>query len=387
MITAVDHDRPWGNSKQHHLPMEANLNRCIKSIRQTFNDPEYALSALRSDQTNGTSPDQSAPDEPDTQVDQSQAQRSVMALSDTGVDESHELGVEEDVGSKSEVIHLYSKQTSRHGTPYFTTILPPDVRLRREVGGDQERTKKHVKTFAIIHRHVAHEGQTRGHSIEIQKKRLKDYLSVIFKDYPDIDLAAPKLEFSPGFEPFVHQWDRLAAIQTGEDDEEGRKLLKILMDTLSKELEDSFHAYHEFQKTGYISYDNILLAYKPGGIIVRSKQGILSAGLLKQYKKENYVWIPEKDRYLSLKVDVLVWDGEMCGYREEKWKIQPFEGLQRMVDTEFFPLDSHEQREQIKDHLIERDKIFESLCGCYMQNFQGHVASSESWFDGNIYAS
>lgn len=177
------------------------------------------------------------------------------------------------------------------------------------------------------------------------------------------------------------------AIQTSEDDEKGRKLLKILTDTLSKELENSFHAYHDFQKTDYISYNNILLAYKPGGIVVGSKQGILSAGLLKQHKKKISGWPHYKDRYLSLKVDVLDWDGEMCGYRKEEWRIQAFDGLQRMVDTELFPLESHEQCEQIKDHLIARGKIFEALRGCYLQNSQGHVASSDTWLDRNIYAS
>lgn len=101
-------------------------NPCEKPSTTLF--MHYIL-ALRLDQTNGTSSDQPAPDEPDTRVEQSQAQESVMTLSESGVDERHELGVEEDVGSKSEVIHFYSKQKSRYYTPRFTTVLPPDVRL------------------------------------------------------------------------------------------------------------------------------------------------------------------------------------------------------------------------------------------------------------------
>lgn len=92
-------------------------NPCEKPSTTLF--MHYVL-ALRLDQTNGTSSDQPAPDEPDTRVEQSQAQESVMTLSESGVDERHELGVEEDVGSKSEVIHFTRSRnpdTTHHVSP------------------------------------------------------------------------------------------------------------------------------------------------------------------------------------------------------------------------------------------------------------------------------
>lgn len=288
--------------------------------------------------------------------------------------ETRDLGFEEVVGWRPEVLHLYSTKESDGDTLIFTAAEPPDITSKRKRANDGAKTTDRTRTFGIIHRHRVERDRTRAHSIEIQHQKLKNLLSEIFEGYLDLDPRAPILKFSPGFEPFVHRWGLLLAADRAEKDEDGRAVLQALIRTLSQELQSSFRVYHEFETTGYIEFANILLAYKPGDIIVRSKDGILCAGTLKKASK---VKLPgSMIESLELKVAVLDWDGDRRGYRQETWIVSLFEGIKRVSDLCAFPLDTHSECEKIRVYLTKRGEVFDSLCGRHLRTFQGHVRES-----------
>lgn len=290
------------------------------------------------------------------------------------MDETRDPGLGEVVGWRPEVLHLYATEESDGGTLNFTAAEPPEIISKRQLAKDGAKTRDRIRTFGIIHKHRIEKNRTRAHSIEIQHQKLKDHLATIFEGYLDLDPKAPLLRFSPGFEPFVHRWDRLIAAERAEKDENGKALLQALIKTLSQELQSSFRTHHEFETTGYIDFANILLAYKPGDIIVRSRDGILCAANLKKASK---VKLPgSKAECLELKVAVLDWDGERRGYRQETWAVSLFEGIRRVIDLDSFPLSAHSECEKIRLHLTKRGEAFDSLCGRHLRTFRGHVRGS-----------
>ncbi|KAK7699784.1 hypothetical protein SLS64_011396 [Diaporthe eres] len=366
---------------------DVTLTERVKTLRNTINDVAYVTSALRSEQGNGITIYQLEMPNNETQVYHfPTGETTIQTQSDTGtekydeertesdMDGSEVLKVEEEVGWRTEVLNLYSTKESDEDVLVFTTAVPPEVRFKQELASRGEKTADRIRTFGIVHKITVENGRTRAHSIEVQHQRLKEILSVIFEGYLDLDPEAPLLEFYPGYEPFIHRWDRLLAAEKAEKDSGGKRALKALTGLLSQELENSFRVYQDFETTGYIDYDHVLLAYKPDDIIIRPKNGILSAGkLIKASKVKKF-----RGEVLWLQVFVLDWDGETRGYREKTWEISNFEGIRRVSDFDFFPLHTHSESEQIKTHLIKRGEIFDSLCGRQMRTFRGR-AKEDAW--------
>ncbi|RYC56105.1 hypothetical protein CHU98_g10104 [Xylaria longipes] len=56
-----------------------------------------------------------------------------------------------------------------------------------------------------------------------------------------------------------------------------------------------------------------------------------------------------------------------------KWTIAHFQGLQKISELAVFPLEAHEAREMIQTQLVERGKMFASMCGRHMKTFEGRV--------------
>lgn len=373
------------------------LTERVKTLRNTINDVAYVTSAIRSEQGNGITTYQPKMPNNETQMHQFPTEEtSITTKSDNGTVENDEertesdmgeneiLKVEEEVGWRTEVLNLYSTNESDEGVLVFTTAVPPEVRFKQELASRGEKTAERIRTFGIVHKLTVENGRTRAHSIEVQHQSLKEILSVIFEGYLDLDPRAPLLEFYPGFEPFIHRWDRLLAAEKAEEESDGEKALKALTGLLSQELESSFRVYQDFKTTGYIDFAHVLLAYKPDDIIIRSKKGTLSAGKLRKASKVKKLGV----EVLRLQVFVLDWDGERRGYRKKTWEISNFEGIRRVSDFDFFPLHTHSESEQIKTHLIKRGEIFDSLCGRQMRTFRGRVKEEDdSWSGKTIYVS
>ncbi|KAL2276034.1 hypothetical protein FJTKL_01428 [Diaporthe vaccinii] len=345
--------------------VDVTLTERVKTLRSTINDVAYVTSALRSDQGNEITTHQPTMPYNETQVHHYPIEGSTITTqSDTGPVKNDEDRTESD--TDDEVLEVEE-----------------EVKFKQELASRGEKTADPTRTFGIVHKHIVEKERARAHSIEVQHQTLKEILSVIFEGYLYLDPRAPLLEFYPGFEPFVHRWDRLLAAERAEKEGNLKTLLKAFTELLSQELENSFRAFQDFKATGYIEFAHVLLAYKPGDIIMRSKGGILSAGKLRKAIK-----VKTSSEFLMLKVAVLDWDGESRGYRKKTWRIPNFEGIQRVSDFDFFPLHTHSESDKIKAHLIKRGDIFDSLCGRHMRTFQGHVKDRDGRrSDDTIYVS
>ncbi|KAI0532203.1 P-loop containing nucleoside triphosphate hydrolase protein [Xylaria digitata] len=307
--------------------------------------------------------------------------------SGTRVHESRKLEEKEKIGSRPEVLHLFAKKDSEGGKLSFSSLAPAQVRLYQK--DNAEMTKDRNETFAIVVRHTFHGLTVDTNSIIIHNEWLKGTLSIILAGYPDLQLDAPSLSFSPPFAAFIHRWDQLLAREENEKDHEGKELLKTLREILSTELQDSFQALRDFRTTGYINFHHLQLAFDPSDIVIRSKGGILSAGILeKTWKVTN----PFRS-YVGLEIEVVDWDRNVQGLRGIRCYINAFEGLKKITELTAFPLKVHERQEKIQTELLERGKIFFSIRGRHMKFFQGRVKreKDQEWrkskVDNTIYLS
>ncbi|KAI1274556.1 P-loop containing nucleoside triphosphate hydrolase protein [Xylaria sp. FL0933] len=393
-----------------------DLLESVETIRQIMNDPIYASRAFRPESGSLNKHDTVAYEHEDSDYQdrkikkQTNRRRSEIpkqyrtsdstsssALpssrsSSSSRSQSCEPQEKEELGSKAEVLHLYAIQKSDDGDLHFSSVVPAQVKLREREYGDSNNGR--LATYAIVFNHTYSGRTVTGHSIEIKNKWLRQSLSKIFESYPSIHLDAPSLQFMHPFEPFVHCWDQLLAEEENEKDDRGKELLKVLRETLFTELQDSFQALRDFQATGYINYDHLLLAFKPGDIIIRSKRGVLSAGILNRASK----FETRMNRYVSLETNIVDWDGVIQGFRTVHWTIGSFEGLRQITEFMIYPLEAHKEKKRIQTQLVERGKIFDSVCGQHMKTFNGRVkrdreqdrARSErrrSEADGTIYLS
>ncbi|EEU42608.1 uncharacterized protein NECHADRAFT_47710 [Fusarium vanettenii 77-13-4] len=266
------------------------------------------------------------------------------------------------------------------GEAIYSTKVPTAIRVQqklgRAVGGRDE-----ARDFAIIHYHNA---TLQTDSIVVQSPELKRCLADILSGCVNIDAAAPTIELRPPFMGLIQRWDRLLLAEKTAANEKSKELLQLLRETLEMELHSSLQSIQEFRKTGYTTFPNILMAFMPGEIVLRSKDGVLSAGILRHASIEKEFM---GGLVCIFRVQMLDWNGKGFGYREKIWKIENFQGFRKATELNVFPLGTHPDQEKIKQRLIDRGRAFEGLCGQHVKNYNGLVHLESGWERKTIFIS
>lgn len=276
-------------------------------------------------------------------------------------------------GGKAAIKHLYdTREKNVAGETIYSTKVPiasgVQHRLHGALGGKDE-----ARDFAILHYHNA---TLQTEFVAVQSPELKNCLADILSGCVDIDAAAPTVELRPPFMGLVQRWDRLLLAEKTADNEKSTRHLQLLRETLEADLNSSFQVFQEFRKTGYTTFPNILMAFVPGEIVLRSKDDVLSAGILLHASIEKEFM---GGLVCVLRVRVLDWNGKRFGYREKIWKIESFQGFRKATDLDVFPLEAHPDQEKIKQRLTDRGRAFEGLCGQHVKNYNGLVHLESGW--------
>ncbi|KAI3572061.1 P-loop containing nucleoside triphosphate hydrolase protein [Fusarium oxysporum f. sp. albedinis] len=284
--------------------------------------------------------------------------------------QSNEANEEEDrpqdseIGWIAEIRHLYAtKDSSDSGKTLYTSKVPIARGIGQRLAEGQSNDE--ARTFAILH---YHDESLQTSSIDIQSPELKKGLTHVLLDYPDVYTDAPVLSFSPPFLPFLHSWDRFLQAEKASS-EENKKLFDILRQDLERELKEPFKVWRDYERTKYIEFDDLLVAFVPGELVATYRKGVLWAGVLLD------AWIRSfmGQKSCCLKVRVVDWDGTRFGYREKTWVINGFKGFRKITDLSAFPMDADSDRGQIKQRLVERGKVFHRLCGQHIKSYTGVV--------------
>ncbi|RMJ18365.1 hypothetical protein CDV36_001976 [Fusarium kuroshium] len=264
------------------------------------------------------------------------------------------------------------------------TIYSTKVPIARGVQQRFDRglgERDEARDVAILHYHNA---SLQTDCIVVQNPELKRRLAEILSGCVNIDVTAPAVELRPPFTGLVQRWDRLLLAEKTADNEKSKGLLQLLRETLGVELYGSLRAFQEFRKTGYATFPNILVAFVPGEIVMRSEDGEISAGILKDASIEKEFM---GGLVCILRVQVLDWNGKNFGYREKTWKIENFRGFRKATDLDAFPLTAHPEQEKLKQRLVDRGRAFEALCGQHIRNHHGLVHLESGWERKTIFIS
>ncbi|KAJ4390715.1 hypothetical protein N0V93_004313 [Gnomoniopsis smithogilvyi] len=278
-----------------------------------------------------------------------------------------------DVGMTFGYKELYSGDEDKKGRFTWQTEVPKDLGKPAE---DAESEK-----WAIIVRRVKVYNDPKKvlalHSIAIQSPYIKDILKAVLSGYPGVTASLKRLEFSGRCEPLLHRWPALRETivdlekQRDEGDEEAgnrARHAKLLDDLLSEEFSEVEEAMTDMKKNGVITFQHMWTLYAPNTLIF-SRQDNQDRALRLQTSHYGV------DRTLQpvfwLTGVYIDFDGQNFGTQKMNISIPNFEGTKRISSLDAFPIDLHEENEQIKMKLVERGARVEALAGSYFRSYNG----------------
>ncbi|KAF2035864.1 P-loop containing nucleoside triphosphate hydrolase protein [Setomelanomma holmii] len=229
-----------------------------------------------------------------------------------------------------------------------------------------DKTKNANEDYAIVLRQRAHGGHHtwKVDSLDIHSPLIRDVLASAFADYAGLDLQAPTISFSKPFIPLVHRWEQ--CVDKQEDDETNQHI-GLLKEALEDEVADSIKARDYLETTGNITFSHLPLAFVPGETVIQSKNGTLSAGTL----TECSIIKQEGKDYALFSVEVVDWNGRMCGIDEIQWWVRAYNGHKSVIKLDVFPLRLHPERRTLESKLVDRGRVFERYCGQEFCHFRG----------------
>ena len=236
--------------------------------------------------------------------------------------------------------------------------------------------------FALLDRKQPHgsSGWT-THSIVINSPHIKARLAPIFQDYQGVNPYAISLEFKTPFIPLLHRREEIFQAERDETDGLARQHLALLRNFLKQELSDSERFLNQFKSTHLLEFQQIPLVFIPGEVIIKNKDGRVSAAILLQGSEESGHYCPQ--RSYELQVRYLQWNGKKCGYTTTRWEIDYFQGSQKLNDMPIFPLRIAPNRTGIEASLIDRGRKFHELCGQHLRQFAGIMRVED---EGDMFA-
>jgi hypothetical protein len=271
-----------------------------------------------------------------------------------------------DIGSKCDVKQVY-------GTPnplcQCCTIWEDELPYPDD-SAKVRKANKERETYSIVRRRTRHSAkvQWKTHSIDINSPIIRSKLEVVFSDYLSVDVSATNLSFQPPFVPFVHKWEALNKFEQAEEDAMVKKHLKLLIDLLEQEVRESFEVLARVNKSGYISFPWLSVAFVPGETVVINSDGVLQAGVLREV---NLNKPPMVSPFYEFKIDILDSDGPSIGVADLPSQLPEFKGRRHISNLDICPMRLYPNRQELEKTLIQRGRVFESLQGQHLRFYQG----------------
>jgi hypothetical protein len=251
--------------------------------------------------------------------------------------------------------------TSRQWT--WVDQYPEDV----QEAAENEETEK----FAVVVRNMKSNDSRKkleAHSIIVQSPHIKHGLTEILADYPGVAVELKRLTFEAPFKPFVHRWAELIKYMARDDlDQITKEHFKILHDILIYEIGDTIKAFEDYVLNGVISFESLWMIFQPGGLLLSSHKGPLSAF---QLDEAEYMQ-NQCGKFLCLKADCVDYDGKNFGRYRERINISEFIGTKKIVGLNAYPMQFADNLLAVQATLLKRGELFEKLGGHHFKAYNG----------------
>jgi hypothetical protein len=145
--------------------------------------------------------------------------------------------------------------------------------------------------------------------------------------------------------------------------------MKVLVDILKYEVGADVQQFQDYVKIGVVTFKDLWMIFQPGGVILASQNGPLSAFEVveTEYMANNC------GKFLRVRCDCVDYSGKEFGRYTEIIDIPEFIGTKKITRLRAYPLQFHEKRDEMAAKLIARGAIFEQLAGHHYKQYSGRA--------------
>ncbi|KAF5976572.1 TOB3 (member of AAA-ATPase family) [Fusarium coicis] len=251
-----------------------------------------------------------------------------------------------------------------------------------EIGVDGRSSQASAKYALIVRREKEHgeidESVLSLHSITVQSPLLKKILGPVFKGYKGINTNLKKLEFHAPFREFFYRWDEFnQADPRKESNESSEECLhyKLLADIIHAEIKPRIEQATDLLDNGVISFDYVWTLFEPDVEVYTKIEG---RDRLFKLVSGNYSKTSEGTVAYVLSVRFIDTDGDTFGYTETNLTILPFENVIPILELDVIPARLCPDFGQVRDRLVQRGRLFESLQGISHKTYSGMYSLSHT---------
>lgn len=251
-----------------------------------------------------------------------------------------------------------------------------------EIGVDGRSSQASAKYALIVRREKEHgeidESVLSLHSITVQSPLLKKILGPVFKGYKGIKPNLKKLEFHAPFREFFYRWDEFIQADPRNDSADSSEECshyKLLADIIHAEIKPRIEQTSDLLNNGVISFDYVWTLFEPDIEVYTMVEG---RDRLFSLSSSNYSKTPDGTVAYVLCARFIDTDGDTFGYTETTLNILPFENVKPILELEVIPARLFPHLNEVKDRLVQRGRVFESLKGIHHRTYSGMYSLSST---------
>ncbi|EWZ43819.1 hypothetical protein BFJ63_vAg14115 [Fusarium oxysporum f. sp. narcissi] len=251
-----------------------------------------------------------------------------------------------------------------------------------EIGVDGRSSQASAKYALIVRREKEHgeidESVLSLHSITVQSPLLKKILGPVFKGYKGIKPNLKKLEFHAPFREFFYRWDEFTQADPRNDSADSSEECshyKLLADIIRAEIKPRIEQASDLLNNGVISFDYVWTLFEPDIEVYTTVEG---RDRLFRLSSSNYSKAPDGTVAYVLCARFIDTDGDIFGYTETTLNILPFENVKPILELEVIPARLCPHLDEVKDRLVQRGRVFESLKGIHHRTYSGMYSLSST---------
>ncbi|KAF5701291.1 TOB3 (member of AAA-ATPase family) [Fusarium mundagurra] len=251
-----------------------------------------------------------------------------------------------------------------------------------EIGVDGRSSQASAKYALIVRREKEHgeidESVLSLHSITVQSPLLKKILGPVFQGYKGINTNLKKLEFHAPFREFFYRWDEFTQADPRNDSDETSEEcshFKLLADIIHAEIKPRIEQATDLLNNGVISFDYVWTLFEPDVEVYTKIEG---RDRLFKLVSGNYSKTPNGTVAYVLSVRFIDTDGDTFGYTETNLTILPFENVIPILELDVIPARLCSNLDHIRERLVQRGRLFESLQGINHRTYSGMYSLSNT---------
>jgi SpoVK/Ycf46/Vps4 family AAA+-type ATPase len=281
--------------------------------------------------------------------------------------------VYEPAGTIVEAINLYEGQPDNRGRVTWTRKYPDGLE-------DPPENAQSEQYALLIRNKKCYNGRKKLEidSLVIQSQRLKAMLGKVFEGYPGLMTDLDRVEFEPPFEPFVHRWEAFIKAREDEQDPITKKHADLLWDVLEVELRDAIREKNDHVAHGVVQFKNIWTIFEPGTLIFNLNSEF-NAERVYRLDEGTFATNDCIGPHYRLNVDYVDFDGHRFGSGKTALAVPAFAGTQDITKLSAFPLNFHPDEKGVRERVIERGHLFESLKGYHFKHYEGIALEFGTW--------